>query len=94
MRERNSNRVVLNGGLGNQLFQIASGLYYSKNNTILADGNLGLPNLNSHKRAILESLDFSGKEISFTNPKKRHLQRNSFGCWYEIYLKSKFGFSC
>jgi hypothetical protein len=78
MSERNSNRVVLNGGLGNQLFQIASGLYYSKNNTILADGNLGLPNLNSHKRAILESLDFPGKEISFTNPKKSHLQRKLF----------------
>jgi hypothetical protein len=45
---------------------------------ILADGNLGLPNLNSHNRVILESLDFPGKEISFTNPKKRPLQRQLF----------------
>jgi hypothetical protein len=78
MREFNSNRVVLNGGLGNQLFQIASGLYYSKNNMILADGNLGLPYLNSHNKVILESLDFPGKEIFFTNPKKRPLQRQLF----------------
>jgi hypothetical protein len=78
MKDRSSNKVVLNGGLGNQLFQIASGLYYSERKLILADGNLGLPNLNSDDRVILESIEFPGNEISFTNPRKRPLLRQLF----------------
>lgn len=78
MRGRNSNKVVLNGGLGNQLFQIACGLYYSVDKKVLADGNQGLPNLNSENRVILESLDFPGKEIAFTEHQEMPLRRQLF----------------
>jgi hypothetical protein len=88
MRELNSNKVVLNGGLGNQLFQIACGLYYSVNNKVLADGNIGLPKSNSENRVILESLDFPGKEITFTNRQERPLQRQLFRILLVAGMKS------
>ena len=67
--------VRVSGGLGNQLFEIASGLYYSENKKILADGNFGLPNLNLENRVILESLDFPGKEIAFISRQEMPLRR-------------------
>ncbi|ASY15377.1 Alpha-1,2-fucosyltransferase [Candidatus Planktophila sulfonica] len=88
MKGHDSNKVVLNGGLGNQLFQIACGLYYSVDKKVLADGNKGLPNLNSENRVILESLDFPGKEIAFTERQEMPLQRQLFRILLVAGIKS------
>jgi hypothetical protein len=42
-------RTVITGGLGNQLFQIARGLYSSKSDSISIDLSLGVPRLNSDR---------------------------------------------
>ena len=40
--------TVLTGGLGNQLFQIARGLFISKNGSLLVDKSLGKSRVNQH----------------------------------------------
>jgi len=46
--------TLLMGGLGNQLFQLAAGLYYSSNGTVLVD-ELGKPRRNEQNLTELES---------------------------------------
>jgi len=50
--------VVLTGGLGNQLFQLAAGLYISSPDQLIIEGRLGRPRLNSLKRPDLDSFEF------------------------------------
>lgn len=43
---RSQNSISLTGGLGNQLFQLAAGLYLSKNEQLMIEWRLGSPRLN------------------------------------------------
>lgn len=42
--------TVITGGLGNQLFQIARGMFVSKDKSLIVDKSLGIPRLNQHGR--------------------------------------------
>jgi hypothetical protein len=44
---KKSTQVVLNGGLGNQLFQLAAGLFFSEGSHLILRGDLGKPRINS-----------------------------------------------
>jgi hypothetical protein len=47
--------TVITGGLGNQLFQIARGLFVSKDGSLLVDRSLGIPRLNQEGRPEVSS---------------------------------------
>ena len=59
--------ILLMGGLGNQLFQLAAGLYYSRKGTVLLD-DLGKPRRNEQNFTELES---------FTLPKGVYVHRKA-----------------
>lgn len=50
------NTVILNGGLGNQLFQTAAVLYQSEGKEVMLDQNLGRPRLNDEDQADIAGL--------------------------------------
>jgi hypothetical protein len=50
--------VVLTGGLGNQLFQIAAGLFATSADQLVIECKLGRPRLNSQKKPEIDSFDF------------------------------------
>ena len=50
--------VVLTGGLGNQLFQLAAGLFASSPDRLMIEDKLGRPRLNSQKSPEIDSLEF------------------------------------
>ena len=50
--------IVLTGGLGNQLFQIAAGLFAFSADQLVIEGRLGRPRLNSKNRPDIDSFDF------------------------------------
>jgi hypothetical protein len=53
--------IVLTGGLGNQLFQVAAGLFATSADRLLIEGKLGRPRLNSQNRPEIDSFDFPFK---------------------------------
>jgi len=57
--------ILLMGGLGNQLFQIAAGLSYSNDDITLVD-NLGNPRRNDQNEAEIESFDLP-KRVKIQN---------------------------
>jgi hypothetical protein len=67
MASMRSNRKVLtvpNGGLGNQLFQVAAGLHLSEDNSVSLVQNLGHPRLNSESMPIVCDFRASNIEVS------------------------------
>jgi hypothetical protein len=71
------NIVVLTGGLGNQLFQIARGLYCSPNGKIIVDSSLGVPRLNREKLPEVSSL-FNDIIYENRNAKQDYLSNKVF----------------
>lgn len=71
-------KVILNGGLGNQLFQVAAGLYLSGNERVIVDEKLGRPNLNFKGKAVLNSIAFPGNTVVFAEGRKKNLQSLMF----------------
>jgi hypothetical protein len=61
--------IVLNGGLGNQLFQIAAGLYISKSHKIRIIGGLGNPRLLPDLLPVSSNLFFSRESVIYENKK-------------------------
>jgi hypothetical protein len=62
-----SNRKVLavpNGGLGNQLFQVAAGLHLSEDNSVCLIKHLGNPRLNSKSMPVV--CDFDTPSVTFS----------------------------
>ena len=51
--------LILTGGLGNQLFQLAGGLASSPSQKLLLESTLGNPRLNVHGKPELDSFSFS-----------------------------------
>jgi len=61
--------VVPNGGLGNQLFQIAAGLYISKNKKIQIFGELGEPRLLPDSLPVSSKLIFPAETVVYERKK-------------------------
>lgn len=61
--------VVPNGGLGNQLFQIAAGLYISKNQKIQIFGELGKPRLLPDSLPVSSKLNFPAESVIYGSKK-------------------------
>ena len=67
--------VILSGGLGNQLFQLAAGLFASSPDRLVIEGRLGRPRLNALKRPDLDSFVFP-IELNYTlTPSKGRLSK-------------------
>jgi hypothetical protein len=72
--------VVLNGGLGNQLFQLAAAMFYSQGRTILLEQKVGYPRvLNSGDATITDfflpdDIEISARERNFLISKIANLQ--------------------
>jgi len=64
--------VSLTGGLGNQLFQLATAIEVSGNNLVTVISSLGKPRLNSEKLSEIQSFKFE-KNIQFDNSQKSAL---------------------
>lgn len=70
-------RTVITGGLGNQLFQVARGLYASKSNSISIDLSLGIPRLNPDGNP--EIFSYSNDSIfTHSSARKDHLGNKVF----------------
>lgn len=61
--------LVPNGGLGNQLFQIAAGLYISKNKKIQIFGELGNPRLLQNSLPVSSNLIFPAESVVYGSKK-------------------------
>jgi hypothetical protein len=80
--------VVLTGGLGNQLFQLAAGLYVSSPDQLVIEGQLGRPRLNSLKRPDLDSFEFPFNLHYAFSPRASRLSKFSTSILFKISSKS------
>lgn len=72
---RVKNVVVLTGGLGNQLFQLAAGLYISSPEQLVIEGQIGKPRLNSLNKPDLDSFEFPFELHYASSPRTRQLSK-------------------
>ena len=70
--------LVLTGGLGNQLFQLAAGLACTDPKNLVVDYNLGKPRLNRRGTPDIDSFSFPS-QITFDTLTKRKLAFSKFG---------------
>ena len=67
--------LVPNGGLGNQLFQIAAGLYISKNKKVQIFGELGNPRVLSDSLPVSSRLIFPEESVLYRSKKFNSLAK-------------------
>jgi hypothetical protein len=70
--------LVLTGGLGNQLFQLAAGLSVANPEDLIIDCNLGSPRLNRHGNPELDSFTFP-KPLRFNVVSKSKIKFSNLG---------------
>jgi len=58
MKRTTRTHVIVNGGLGNQLFELAAGLQIAGNNSVLVECSIGYPRLGSSGKTPLEEFAF------------------------------------
>jgi len=80
--------VVLTGGLGNQLFQLAAGLHVSSPDELILEGRLGMPRLNSLKRPDLDSFEFPFTLHYVCSPRASQFSKYLTSILFKISSKS------
>ena len=71
----NSHRIALAGGLGNQLFQIAAGIYITNQKEIELDSSFFNPRLNRKGEPEILDLIFDNIYLELSKPKRSRISR-------------------
>jgi len=91
MKIRNKDSSIsLTGGLGNQLFQLAAGLFVSKKETLTLEWGLGRPRLNHLGLPEIESFSLPNEVKIGRTPKKSIFASKFFGYALRQGIKPRF----